>query len=436
MKIRSVIAIFFLCFAVSLQSQTSKIKSLENQRKQALREIENTNKLLVETRKTTATLLQRIRLISSQIESRKQVVILLEQEIDQLTLEEKRLEREITEMEADLKTKQASYAKAVDGILKKRNSSSKLMYILSGKTMSESFRRLIYLKDYSTWRSNQAKDIKLKFEELKVKRSELEKSKSSKLALLSSRTSEQKKLVVEQEQQKVEVNEATKKQSELQSIIKEKQKQADALNAQIEKLIAAEIARQEREAKRLAEEKRKREEAKKAVTPKTTKPATTKEKEPPAKRKEADAPPIETQENVALSNNFAANRGRFPKPISGNSRIIGKFGQQQHGSHITTNSSGIDIQSQAGSSARAIFNGEVTRVIAFPGFNNCIIIRHGGYFTFYGNIQSVAVKQGQKVTTGQSLGTVYTDPDTGFSLLHFQLWKGTTKLNPSSWLRP
>ena len=123
-------------------------------------------------------------------------------------------------------------------------------------------------------------------------------------------------------------------------------------------------------------------------------------------------------------------------PITGRYRIIGRFGTHQHNRwNVKTNSSGIDIQAQSGAQARSVFDGEVSRIVAFPGYNNCIIVRHGGYYTFYGNIQQVTVRQGQKVSAGQSLGSIYTDSDTGSSQLHFQLWKGTTKLNPEPWLK-
>lgn len=123
-------------------------------------------------------------------------------------------------------------------------------------------------------------------------------------------------------------------------------------------------------------------------------------------------------------------------PVTGRYSIIGRFGTHQHSRfRVTTNNGGIDIQAQPGAQARAVFNGEVTRIVAFPGYNNCIIVRHGGYYTFYGNIQQISVRQGQKVTAGQALGQIYTDSDTGSAQLHFQLWQGTTKLNPEPWLR-
>jgi septal ring factor EnvC (AmiA/AmiB activator) len=122
-------------------------------------------------------------------------------------------------------------------------------------------------------------------------------------------------------------------------------------------------------------------------------------------------------------------------PVSGTSSVIGNFGTKQHREwNITTNSNGIDIQSEKGAEIRSVFEGEVSKVFSFPGSNTCVIVRHGEYYTFYANIFDLFVKQGDKVKTGQSLGRIFTDPDTGVSTMHFQLWQKTTKLNPAPWL--
>lgn len=430
------ISFIILTISCSAFSQTNKIKELEKKRKLALREIENTTLLLNKTKKSTTTLLNRINLLSEQIRSRQQVILLLNQEIKAIDDEQVKIEKEIASLEANLKVEQKGYAKAVEGIVHKKQNKNKLLYVLSGKSLSEALRRMKYLKDYSEWRNQQAVNIKDKQQTLSEKKQILEKSKANKLALLNSRQKEQLNLQQEEQSHQEEVTEATKKQKELQALLQTKQKQADSLNAQIEKLIAEEVARQEREAKRLAaeQERRRLEEEKRNNTSKTKE---NKEEDLVVKTPEnsGESSAFVTKENFKLSTNFASNKGKLPMPVTGRYTITGRFGVHQHNKwKVTTNNNGIDIQAQAGAEARAVFSGEVSRIVAFPGFNNCIIVRHGGYYTFYGNIQQVNVKQGQKISTGQSLGVVYTDSDTGNSQLHFQLWKGTTKLNPEPWL--
>lgn len=421
--------LFILLISICSFAQNSKIKELEQQRKNALREISNTDKLLKETKRSTTTLLDRIQLISNQIFSRQKVLDLLGQEITGINAEEKRIESEITILEAELKDKQKNYSKAIDGMLQNRQSENKMLFVLSGKSLTESYRRLRYLRDYSEWRKEQATEIKDKSAKLKERKEALIKTKQEKTALLGQRNTEQENLKKEETNYQTEVSEAQKKQKDLQKILTQKRQQAEALDRQIAKLIAEEVARQEREAKRIAAEKARAEAAKR--TSKKSGSGTTTVTPP----KEDAAKVVATPENIALSNNFASNRGRLPYPITGNYTITTRFGSHQHSRFVTTSSSGIDIQSQSGAEAKSVFNGEVTYVAAIPGYNTCIIVRHGNYYTFYGNIQSIYVKQGDKVKTGQSLGKVYTDADTGLSQLHFQLWQGTNKLNPEPWLR-
>lgn len=407
--------LLYITLFVSIASfaQNSKIKELEQQRKNMLREITNTDKLLRDTKKTTATLLDRIKLLANQISSRQKIVELLSSEIEAIEAEEKQIEADITVLESDLKEKQESYGKAIDGMLRNRQNENKLLFVLSGKSFTESYRRLRYLREYSEWRSTQATEIKEKSIELKEKKETLAKTKAGKIALLSLRTSEHNNLKKEEANYQQEVNEAQAKQSDLQKILNQRRQQAAALDKQIAKLIAEEIARQEREAARKAKERAA------ASGNKTTSPVV----------------PKASAEDVKLSSNFASNRGKLPYPISGSYAIASRFGIHRHSRFVETSNSGIDIRSQAGSQARAVFDGEVSRVMAFPGYNNGIIIRHGNYFTFYANLQSVFVKQGDKVKTGQSIGSVYIDPDTNSCQLHFQLWQGNNKLNPEPWLR-
>lgn len=460
-KMRSVLVLFILFLStLFVFPQSNKIKDLENKRKLALREIESTTLLLNETKKNTSTLLSRINLLTEQISSRQRLISLLNDEMSAIAEQEAATEKEIVILTANLKGQQKSYARAVEGIVLRKQSGNKLLFVLSGSSLAESLRRMKYLKDYSQWRDNQITEIKEKQKLLQEKKAALEKSKAEKKALLGNREKEQTNLQKEEQVHKQEVSDASKKQKELQSILQTKQKQADNLNAQIEKLIAQEVARQEREAQRLAEEQARRERLKREraeraekakreaaraakVPPKTESPKEKEvspkvETEAPSRETEevAMATPTVTAENFKLSSNFAANKGRLPMPVTGSYSIVGRFGTQQNSRwRVTTNSNGIDIQARAGAQARAVFGGEVSRVVAFPGFNNCIIIRHGGYYSFYGNIQQIFVKQGQKISAGQALGTVYTDSDTGNSQLHFQLWQGTTKLNPEPWLQ-
>lgn len=444
--------LLFTCATVSF-AQRSKLRDLEQQRKLALQEIENTDRLLKDTKINTSSLLNRIRLISNQIDTRQRVVQLLEQEVESIGVEEGLIAEQIQELKGELSIKKDSYHKAVVSLMRNRQNDNKLLFVLSGRSLTESYRRFKYLKDYSDWRKRQADEITAHSQRLELKQDSLKFAKKEKEQLLLHKASEQEKLKEEESNYQNEMAKAQENQQDLQRILAQKRRQAEALDKQIEKLIAQEVARQEKKAEKERAEAKKREEQLLAEKPKEApkeeeveKPSTTKPTEtekPIDKPKEtvAEKPTAATvKENIKLSGNFASNKGKLPYPITGRYSITSRFGPQKHGRWVTTSSGGIDIQSQANAQAKAVFAGEVTTITAIPGYGTCVLVRHGNYFTFYGNIQNIAVKKGDKVALGQNLGSVYTDPDTNISQIHFQLWQSKTgatpeKLNPEPWLQ-
>lgn len=437
----------FVIVAFNLVAQTSRIEALQKQQQALQEEIRNTNRLYLDVKKHTTTILDRINLINKQIASRKELIDVQQQEIDALRKEETRLEREIVRLNKELKQKQENYANAIQGMLNQKFSQNKLLFILSGQSLGESLRRMQYLREYSKWQRSQAAEIKEQNEKITRNRESLTLAKEEKEKALASLQAEQQKLRGEEKTRQSEVQEARGQERQLQRTLQEKQQQANQLNNQIEKLIAEEVARQEREAearrraeeaerRRLAEARGKKEEERtEAETEAIAREEATTRDVSPGPRIEAGASTAST-ESFNLSKNFAANKGRLPMPVTGTASIVGAFGTKQHKEwNITTNSNGVDIQAQQGASIRSVFDGEVSKVFSFPGSNTCVIVRHGDYYTFYANIYDLFVKQGDRVTAGQSLGRIYTDPDSGVSTMHFQLWQKTTKLNPAPWLQ-
>lgn len=445
----------FLLLSLAVFSQTKQIENLQKQQKALQEEIRSTNRLYLDVKKHTTTILERISLINRQIDSRKKLISAQEAEISALQKEQNRLEGEINRLNKELKVKQESYAKAMKGMLNNKYNRNKLFFILSGKSIGESMRRMQYLKNYSRWQKTQAEEIKKQNAELVVKKDQLAAAKIEKEKAVESLQSEQAKLQDEEKNRQTEMAEAKGQEQQLQKTLQDKQQQANRLNAQIEKLIAEEVARVEREAEAArraaaAEAERKRKEAEALAARKeseakrktTEQPAkTTEPKRTEAAPKTTPEPKIETGAGTAsaetfnLSKNFVANKGKLPMPVTGTSSIVGGFGQRKHSEwNVTTNSNGIDIQAQNGANIRSVFDGEVSKVFSFPGSNTCVIVRHGDYYTFYANIFDLFVKVGDKVKTGQSLGRIYTDSDSGVSTMHFQLWQKTTKLNPAPWL--
>lgn len=412
-----------LLWSVGMVAQKSEeVRRLEAQRQKTLEEIERTSRLLGETTKSAKSSLERLNLISKQILSRKKVITLLNQEIGVIDQQMRESQNRLDELGRELEQKKAAYAKSVNSLYRRGATQDKLLFILSAESFGQSLRRIRYLREYAEWQERQAHSIIEKREEIAQQRQALEKTRTEKQALLGTREQESAKLRVEEQEQKQEVQELNKRKSSLMAELKVKKKRADELNRQIEKQIAEEIARAEAEA-RAAE----------------------------AKRKKANQPVKAGEERVAetkggyamtraereLSGSFVSNKGRLPYPVTGRHMVVGTFGEQQHQElkYVRTNNSGIDIRTNAGADARAVFKGVVTRVFVVPGYNNSVIVRHGNYLTVYSNLSQVYVKAGDQVNTRQALGRIFSDPaDGNATILHFQLWKEKTKLDPQPWL--
>ena len=431
--------ILFCCalFAKGGYAQkSSAVRKLEQQRKEALADIEQTNQLLQETSKSAKSSLNRLNLLSKQILSRKKVISLLNQELDEIEKELMTIQGEIRRLRGQLCEKQENYGKSMRGLYKRHSAQDKLLFVLSAETFSQSLRRIRYLQEYADWQKRQAKEIIAKQQEIDLKKQEMEKTRAEKRALLGTRQEESKKLQSEEAVQKEEVQQLNKKQKDLKAELRKKQKQAEALNRQIEKLIAEEIARAEAEA-RAAREKAERAAREQAAKRKSSGGNTA---DKPMREERVAATKggyAMTKEERQLSDNFGSNRGKLPYPVTGRYTVVATFGEQQHSElkYVRTSNSGIDIQTAPGADARAVFNGVVTRVFVVPGYNNSVIVRHGNYLTVYSNLSQVYVKAGDAVSTRQTLGKIYSDPEEGqATILHFQLWKEKTKLNPLPWL--
>jgi septal ring factor EnvC (AmiA/AmiB activator) len=386
------------------------VKELENKRKSLLSDIEITNKLLSENKKITTNALNRLSLLVQQINSRKEMITLLNKEIFILDDVIADKEKQIKQLTKELQEKKNNYATAAKKMYLHKSKQDKLLFILSADNFSQSYRRVMYLKKYSGWQKEKAEEIVVEQNEIQLEKEILEKKKAEKEILITERKKEEEKLNVEEDSQKSEVESLKKDQKKLQAELAKKKKEADALNKQIEKVIAAEIAASQKASK----------------------------SQPHIERKaETKGGYAMTKEEKSLSSDFAGNRGKLPFPLKGSYKVVVRFGVVVHTNinNAETNNNGIEIETTSGNEARAVFDGVVASVFLIGGYNNSVILRHGNYLTVYANIDKMYVKKGDKVKIGQALGRIYTDIDNGNSTrLHFEIWKGQTKLDPLPWL--
>jgi septal ring factor EnvC (AmiA/AmiB activator) len=389
-----------LLLAVAGKAQT--VSQLEKERKATLDEIETTNTLLKETSRTEKNALNRLSLLARQINSRKQLIKLTNQQIEAIDRRIASLNRELLRLKRELEEKQRAYTRSLQIYQQRRSVYDKLLFILSADNAAQSFRRMRYLKEYAEWQKQQGVVITEKQLNVTLKQKELQQTREKKQVVLKTREEENNKLTAEETHRKEETKQLGRRKAQLQTQLRRKEQQAQALNRRIEQLIAEEAAKAK---------------------------ATSK----------GDKGAAQTASAGKLSSDFAANKGKLPAPLDRKYTILRAFGEQQHQEfrHVRTVNSGVDLQTLPGANARAVFTGEVSRIFAVPGFNTSVIIRHGSYLTVYSNLSQVFVKAGDRVTTRQIIGRIYSDPESGDeTILHFQIRKEKEKMDPLLWITP
>lgn len=404
--------IVLLVFAGILTAQTSKrISELEQKRKATLAQIEKTNKMLSTTKRTAQNILLRVNALNKQIKAREAYIADINRELVLIDEDIKRNEAEYTELSKKLNSKKSSYAQSLRLMSRRNSTEDKLMFVLSAKDLVQMANRMRYLDEYAKYQKLQANQISSKQDELTQKRLELEQSYKEKDEVKACQVRESAQLQKEQGVKKQLMTELKGKEKQLNADLVKQKKQADQLSRQIQNIIA--------------------EEARKAAQ----KAAADKSKPRQAEVKGGYAM---TSEEKQLSGDFGANRGNLGYPVSLPGTIVVHFGEDKYQDlkYVSNSSKGIDIETRPGANALCVFNGVVSRIFALPGFNNSVIVRHGNYLTVYANLSSVYVKAGQRIRTGESIGRIYTDSEQGNqTLLHFQIWKDTQRLNPEVWIR-
>lgn len=430
MKRFFVMLIGCLWLAIPLSAQSNKmIRELESKRGALQKQIAETESILQDTKKDVGSQLNGLAALTGQIEERKRYIMAINNDMEAIERELATLQRQLNNLQKDLKDKKKKYEASVQYLYKNKSIEEKLMFVFSAKNLGQTYRRLRYVREYATYQRLQGEEILKKQEQIRKKKLEREQVRAAKENLLKEREGEKMKLEAQEKEKRTLVANLQKKQKGLQSEITKKRREANQLNARIDKLIAEEI---ERARKRAQEEARKEAAARKKAAGKEGEAATPKTV---VKSQPLDAFTMNKADRE-LSGNFAANRGKLPMPISGAYIITSHYGQYSVAGlrNVKLDNKGIDIQGKPGAQARAIFDGKVAAVFQLNGLFN-VLIRHGNYISVYCNLSSASVKSGDTVKTKQSIGQVFSDgTDNGRTVLHFQLRREKEKLNPEPWL--
>lgn len=409
-------------------------RNVRQQRQQTTEQIKETNRRIRQNTKETERQLNQLNLLSARIRETNRDIAAMQKSLDSINSAVTGLTDSIAALDSHLEQLRRKYATAVKKMHGNRNAVNKLAFMFASESVSQAYRRMRYLEQYSRWRQRKTDEIAATVKTLDIKRAELD-EKRRQQALAVERLAEARSELGKQKESTDKLVAGLKKEGRsLKTLLKEKEKEAKRLDAELERLIAEE-ARKQRE-----EEERRKREAQAAAAAEKAKPdggkAEKKAKVKPVPRPTKDAP--DDKAYAALSGSFEHNKGRLPYPVAGRYSVVRPFGRTTHPDlpHVQVDNSGIDIEVSPGTAVRAVFDGKVSEIFKLAGFETIVMVRHGRYLTIYANVDGITVKKGDEVKAGMTIGKVYADPsDNNRSVLHFEIREERKKLDPQLWLK-
>ena len=330
-------------------------------------------------------------LVQKKISNRKELVAENDAQIRMYSGRITETQRQINRLQARVDTLSAYYARLVRAAYKNRDAKIWYMYILASDDLGQAFRRYSYFKNLSSQMKDQAEKIRVAQAELESEKKQLQELKRETEKVRAERQKELDTLAKEEKQSAGVISQLKRNRKKYETQLASKKRQVDALNKEIQRLVEAAM-----------------------------KPTDTSKKPQPIDYK--------------LAESFAANKGKLPWPAEG--PVVDKFGQHYHPVFTRLKlpfNNGINIALAKNTEVKAIFDGVVKQIVVMPGYNQCVLVQHGNYFSFYCKLKSTGVKAGDKIKTGQKIGIV--DTINGDTQLHLQIWKGQSPQNPELWLR-
>ena len=391
MAIKHNILIFVLCSLFVLPAFGESVKDLQKKQKKLQQEIEQTNKMLNQTKKDEKATLNKLQLLGENIKNQKILIRTLDREITALNQEMDQLTATRDSLQTVLEHLKADYAQLVRQSHYARMQQSPLLFLLSSDSFQQLARRARYLQEFAHFRQEQVRRIERTQAEIDVQNELLQANKKDKQSALSSRKREQENLKRDERKQQTMLTQLKSKEKDLSKKIQQKQKKVNELNKKIDEMVR--------------------------------------------KQAEAASKTTLTKEQKLIAGGFEANKGRLPWPVE-KGMISGHFGKQQHPvyANVTMDNKGIYLQTVAGAKARAVYKGEVTSCFMVGG-TYAVIVQHGNYRTVYSNLSKLSVKQGDMVEPKQTLGTIFTDAEQDQKTeLYFQIYKDRNILNPEFWI--
>jgi septal ring factor EnvC (AmiA/AmiB activator) len=410
------LSLIFICATTFMWAQDSQQEKLEQRKAQIQQEIRDNEKMLQSVKKKEKSAVNVFLIQANKIKlkeklinttARQEKILNNDMYINQLKVN--KLKRELAVLKED-------YAKMILKSYKSRSEQSRAMFILSSESFLQAYKRAQYLKQYTNFRKNQGLEIQSKTAQLVDFNAKLDSQRQVKKKIIAENQKEKQSLEVEKKEQQKLVNAIKKDKNKIIADTRSKQAEAKRIDRQIDRLIREAIA----EANRKAAAERAKDN-----------PGSTASTAPVSSSKIALTP-----EGKILAADFKANRGKLPWPVEKGFISLG-YGDQQHPLYpnLTVHNSGVEITTESGATARAVFEGTVSSVIVLSPINRAVMIQHGDYFTVYQNLSQVFVEKGDKVNIKQSIGKVRTSGDTGKTIIKFLILQNTSNNNPEGWLQ-
>ncbi|UFH47136.1 peptidoglycan DD-metalloendopeptidase family protein [Flavobacterium galactosidilyticum] len=409
------LSLIFICTTSLVWSQDSQQEKLEARKAQIQKEIRENEKLLQSVKSKEKSAVNVVVIQSTKIKLKENLINTTEKQTKLISNDMYINQMQINKLKKELAELKEDYAKMILKSYKSRSEESRAMFILSSENFLQAYKRAQYMKQYTGYRKMQGEEIKTKSEKLTVFNNKLDVQKTAKQKLIAENEKERLSLEKEKQEQQKLVNILKKDKTKISREIGKKQQEYRTIDRQINKLIREAIAAANRKA---------------ALEKAKANPSA------PVSKAAVSSSKIElTPEAKIIADNFRANRGRLPYPVEKGYVSLG-YGNQTHPlfNTITVHNSGVEITTDRGATARAVFGGEVTSVIVLSPVNKAVMIQHGDYFTVYQNLSSVSVSKGDKVGIKQSIGTVRTNGETGKTVIKFLILQNTTYNNPEGWL--
>ena len=395
---KRILFLLLMMFApVLAQGQNnSLLDKMRKERAEMEEQIAQQEKILVSTESSISSQVSNLNIITAKLKERIKLLDKTRGEIRSLDRESNRLEKEIAKLEKERKECQDRYADACRFFQRQNSNFNSLTFILATESFREMSRRARYVSEYSGSLREMADEISQKKDTLEDRKKQVEMLKAEKLELQKIQQKNEEEARKEEKQQSSLVSKLKNKRSTLKKEISDKQKKMNELSREIDRQIQLAI------------------------------------KDEKSKNKDKEQP----QEDIKLSGNFESNKGKLPMPITGPYLIVGEYGVQNVAGmkDVKQNNLGIDIQGKEGAQARAVFDGTVSSIFQQGKGQIGVLVRHGSYISVYCNLSETRLKKGDKVKTSDIIGNIQTSED-GSPILHFQLHKESTRLNPSVWLR-